>query len=281
MTRFCFCLIAMLVCCSTAEAQFRRLAKPRARQSRPLKNTTQMVSSILAEELTKAIFEGLGELLAETMGRESGRFSKGLVEAGHPQVKITIDPDFSHWTSWISKLENTETEDQQNILFIPAANLSESDIAQLAPGSKRFVGAVGFNPEAQPKTDYLTRQTESLYRLSSHLDDPNILWADTPLLLLTIAKTADGKVMLLGYGAGPQPIVSTEWSTIDKAKATDKKKSPAKPYTIEKNDALRYDVARPLNDDGLPADHFFKGDIRQREPLTLQISLFGKYQARF
>ena len=67
MSRFCFCLIAVLVFCSTAEAQFRRFARPRARQSEPLKNTTEMVGSVLAEEMPKVIVEGLADEIAITM----------------------------------------------------------------------------------------------------------------------------------------------------------------------------------------------------------------------
>lgn len=280
MSRFCFCLIVVLVCCSTAEAQFRRFSRPRARQSQPLKNTTEMVGSVLAEEMTKVIIEGVVEEAIIIMRRASLQLSKNFGEVGHSQFEIRIEPDILRWTAWDSKLDKTAAEKRHSILFIPAAELSESDVAQLEPGAKRFIGAVGFQGDITDAINLQAYPIESLYTLPRK-NDLSMLWADTPLLFLAITKTSEGKVRLLGYGAGSEAIVSTDLSKIVKPGTVDPNQTLGKPIAWEDYDALGYSVRRPATDEWMAVEHFFRGDIRQTEPLSLQISLFGKYQARF
>ena len=80
MSRIGTCLILLLLFSSTADAQFRRFAKPRMRRAAPIKKTAGMVNSILAEELTKTIMQGLAEQLISTMNEAALKASQTLAQ---------------------------------------------------------------------------------------------------------------------------------------------------------------------------------------------------------
>ena len=283
MTRFCFCLIALLVCSSTAEAQFRRFAKPRMQRAAPLKNTTTMVSSTMAEELKKMLMKDLVQQFMPIIEQVVLKASKTLNALDHPKFNITIGPTFSHWT--LIHIEPPENKNTGAIFLASTAKLSQSEVAELAPGTTHFVGAIGFTAEILPETKPWVGQEDRLYTFSDRTDGSAGFVTDFSVMLLAIDKNPDGQLRLLGYGPDPQPIFNAEVSIVDSAgvSKTEGKTEEATdwPATFENNEALRYQVLRPFTKEGKPIDHFLRVDVVEREPLKLQIDLFGKYRVRF
>ena len=283
MTRFCFCLIALLVCSSTAEAQFRRFAKPCLQRATPLKNTTEMVSSArAADDLKKMFTKDLFRQLMPIIEQETLKVSTTLDGLDHPKVNIMIDPDFSHWT--MIQFESPENKLNGAIFLIPTAKLSQSEVAKLAPGTTHFVGAIGFTEEILPETKRLIGQEDRLYSFSDRTDGSASFVTDFSVMLLAIDKNPNGQLRLLGYGPDPQPIFNAEVSIVDSTGESKTEATTDWPVIIESNEDLHYHVLRSLTKEGQESktiDHFLRVDVVERGPVKLQIDLFGKYRARF
>ena len=175
--------------------------------------------------------------------------------------------------------ENRQSKNRYRIIALPAATLSEADITGLAPGERVFVGVIRFPEKNFFQAAYLGKDSEKLFQLRDHVDDPEFLFAAGPVMFLAISRDAEGKLQLLGYGAGSKPIMKTGFRGVENDIPLPK--SVEELPTLEKKETLDGEVVRPHDKNGKRIEHFLEFDIQRREPLLIRVRLFGKYEARF
>ncbi|MCH2181757.1 MAG: hypothetical protein MK108_07115 [Mariniblastus sp.] len=287
MTRFCICFLLLLVCSSTAEAQFRRFAKPRMQRSAPLKKTTEMFTSIMVEELTKSVMNGLAEQIRADFNQAALLASQALQAVDRSEFDISIDPTFHHWTQ--VRTVSPGKEEGGLLLLMPAAQLSLPEVAKLAPGSAQFVAAIGLAPSMLSETRPWGSQEDRLYTFPPRNDESLDLLSRASVMLLAIGKDRDGQLQLFGYGRTPEPIFQAEVSIVDSAnqrksetRSESKTGQTAGPSSLlETHESLQCEILRPFDKEYNPLDHFLKVNVAERGPLKLQLELWGKYRATF